>query len=810
MKVAAFVCLSLIALPVSLIAALPALNSIEPRGIQRGSEVVVKMNGDRLEDYEGLIFYSPGFTVKKVDKVAKNQVEMVIHVAPEVPLGNHMFRLRTKSGISVIRQIFVGPYPNVVEVEPNNDMETTQMVEFNQTIEGVIKNEDVDYFKLHAKKGQRISLEVEGVRLGWTGNNALFDPAISILNKDRFELATSDDTILLRQDGYLSVIAPEDGDYFIQIREASYRGSDLAFYRLHVGNFRRPDVVYPSGGKAGSKLNVRFIEGNGEAVEQEVQLPDEPSNGFMAFSNQDPAPSGNIVRVSPFENYLEVEPNNTMEEANKTGMTAPCALNGIIEKPGDEDRFMITLKKGTKVDFYGYAQSLGSPLDPVLVVTNIKGAGIGSNDDGGTGRRLDCKLSITAPEDGEYCVIIKDHLARGGPNYVYRIEAVSSVPELTFSSPHFGVNDSHTRQFIAVPRGGYYAILVNAVRNSISGDMKFAASNLPQGVTMLSETLPGTFNSYPLLFKAEADAPLAGNAVPVTLQPTKPEEQKATGRLAQVFDIVRNGNIVYHTQMVDQLPVAVVEELPFSLELEKPAVPLVANGILPLKVVAKRKEGFNAPIRVLMTWRPPGVNSEGEIDIPEGKSEAVFTLDANANVTPGDYKFTVLGESNAGNGTIYQAAPYCDVTIAPAHLTGTMDLAVVEQGKETTFVCKLDHAVPFEGEAVAELVGIPNGVVAEPAKIKKDTGEISFKLKTDPTTPVGKHTTVFCQVKVPAAGGTTLHRIAVGSTLRVDAPRKAPPPAAVAAAPTPAPKKEEAPKQLSRLEQLRLEQAAAK
>ncbi|TLD72203.1 peptidase [Phragmitibacter flavus] len=785
---------------------------MEPRGIQRGTEAVVTMKGDRLEDFEGLIFYSPGLTVKKVDKVAKNQVDMVIHVAPEVPLGNHMFRLRTKSGISVIRQIFVGPYPNVAEVEPNNDLDTTQLINFNQTIEGVVKTEDVDYFRLQAKKGQRISLEVEGVRLGWTGNNALFDPAISVLNKDRFEIASSDDTILLRQDGYLSVIAPEDGEYFIQIREASYRGSDLAFYRLHVGNFRRPDVVYPSGGKAGSKLNVRFIEGNGESTEQEVQLPAEPTNGFVAFLNENPAPSGNTVRVSAFENYLEVEPNDTMPQANKTAMTAPCAMNGIIEKPGDEDRFMITLKKGTKVEFFAYAQSIGSPLDPVLVVTNVKGAGIGSNDDGGTGRRLDCKLSITAPEDGEYCVIIKDHLSRGGPNYVYRIEAVSAVPELTFSSPHFGVNDSHTRQFITVPRGGYYAILVNAVRNSIAGDMKFAAKNLPPGVTLISDTLPGNFASYPLLFKAEADAPLGGAAVPITLEPTKPEEQKVSGRLAQVFDIVRNGNTVYHTEEVNQLPVAVVEELPFTLEIQKPTVPMVANGVLPLKVVAKRKEGFKAPIRVLMTWKPPGVNSEGEIDIAEGQTEAVFNLDCNANVTPGTYKFTVLGEANGGNGTIYQAAPYCEVVIAPAHLSGTMDLAVVEQGKETTFVCKLEHAVPFEGEAVAELVGIPNGVLAEPARIKKDTNEITFKLKTEPVTPVGKHTTVFCQVQVPAAGGgTTLHRIAVGSTLRVDAPRKAPPPkpAAVADAAKPAPPKPEAPKQLSRLEQLRLEQAGA-
>lgn len=812
MKILSVVCIGLMCVASAAMAALPALNSMEPRGLQRGQEAKVTLKGDRLTDFEGLIFYSPGFTVKHVDKVTKNQVDLYLHVAPEVPVGNHMYRLRTKSGISIIRQIFVGNYPSVVEVEPNNDLDTPQLVEFNQTVEGVIKNEDVDYFKIQAKKGQRISVEVEGVRLGWTGNRPLFDPAISLLDKNRFELASSDDTVLLRQDGYFSVIAPEDGEYFVQIREASYRGSDNSFYRLHVGNFLRPDVVFPAGGKVGEKMKARFISSNGESVEQEIQLPNEPSDQFMAFLNDNPAPSGNIMRASPFDNFLEVEPNDTHAQANKTGMTAPCALNGIIEKPGDEDRFVINLKKGMKVDFFAYAQSIGSPLDPVLVVTNDKGAAVGSNDDGGAGRRLDCKLSITAPADGDYTVVIKDHLKRGGPNFVYRIEAVSSLPMLAFSSPHFSVNDSHVRQFIPVPRGGYYAILVNAVRNNVSGDMKFATENLPKGVTLLSEVFPGNLTSYPLLFKADADAPIDGAAVPITLQPTKPEEQKVTGTLNQVFDIVRNGNTVYHTQTVHQLPVAVVEEMPFTLEIEKPKVPLVTNGLLPIKVIAKRKEGFKNKIRVLMTWRPPGVNSQGEVDIPEGKNEAEFTLDANANAAAGRYKFTVLGEADGGNGTVYQAAPYCEIDIAPAHLAGTMNLAVAEQGQETTFVCKLDHAVPFEGEAVAELVGIPAGAQAESMKINKETQEITFKVKTAPTTPVGKHTTVFCQVKVPQpGGGTSLHRIATGATLRVDAPRKAPAPkpAAVAAA-KPEAKKEEAPKQLSRLEQLRLEQAAAK
>lgn len=803
--------LTVLVIPIAVRAAMPEFSATQPRGLQRGMDTKVTFTGNRLEDFEGVIFYSPGISLKSVDKVEKNKVETTFTVSPEVPLGNHFLRLRTRSGVSFMRQIMVGPYPGLDEKEPNNDFETPQLVGFNQTVEGVVVSEDVDYYKITAKKGQRISLEVEGMRLGYIA----FDPFIAVLNAERFELISSDDTVLNRQDGYLSMVAPEDGDYIIQVREASYRGSGNSYYRLHIGSFHRPDVCYPSGGKIGSTQKIKFIEKNGDFTEEDVALPAEPVDRYPVYLKNDPAPSGNIVRVRPYDNTLEAEPNDDFAHATNSGATAPIALNGIIEKPGDIDFFKFKLTKGQKVDFFTYAQTLGSPLDSVMVIYNAKGASVGSNDDGNTGRRrLDSKFTFTAPEDGEYAASVTDHLSRGGPNFVYRIEAEASVPDVAFSSPNYGVNDSHKRQFIAVPRGNRYATLVNVTRNNASGDMTFELPNLPPGVKLLTPKIPGNQSSYPLLFEAEPTAPLGGAAVPIVLKPTD-ANQKVEGKLEQVFDMVRSGNTIYYTETLDKLPVATIEEVPYTLELVKPAVPIVSNGMLDLKVTAKRKEGFKAPIRVLMIWRPPGVNSQGEVEIPAEKNEAIFTLDSKADVAPGTYQFTVLGESDGGNGTVYAASPFTDVTVAPAFLSGTIPLTAVEQGKETDFVCKLEQTLPFDGEAVAKIVGAPNGVTVEDLKINKDTKEAVFKIKTDATAPVGKHTNLFCQVMVPVPGGVAIHRIAGGATLRIDAPSKAPAPivaanpqAAVAkTAPADAPKK-----QLTRLEQLREEQnkAAAK
>lgn len=124
----------------------------------------------------------------------------------------------------------------------------------NSTIHGIVENEDVDLFAITATKGQRISVDVEAMRLG----TFLFDPYVAILDDKRFELATVDDAPIAKQDGILSILAPADGRYFVQVRETSYGGNGNCRYRLHVGTFPRPSAVYPSGESGAKKSQSIF------------------------------------------------------------------------------------------------------------------------------------------------------------------------------------------------------------------------------------------------------------------------------------------------------------------------------------------------------------------------------------------------------------------------------------------------------------------------------------------------------------------------------------------------------------------------
>src|SRR2546427_615139 len=81
-------------------------------------------------------------------------------------------------------------------------------------------------------------------------------PLVCIMDMHRFELATNDDSALVKQDSLASVIIPKDGSYIVTIRESSYGGSGNSHYRLHIGTFPQPTAVCPSAGRAGEEGQV--------------------------------------------------------------------------------------------------------------------------------------------------------------------------------------------------------------------------------------------------------------------------------------------------------------------------------------------------------------------------------------------------------------------------------------------------------------------------------------------------------------------------------------------------------------------------
>ncbi|MDG1897768.1 MAG: PPC domain-containing protein [Fuerstiella sp.] len=783
----------------------PTLTVITPRGIQRGAEHVVTFSGARLKDAEEVLFYDPGFEVVKIEPDEKNAniVRATIKVAPDCELGEKTAQVRTKTGVSDYRTFFVGALPAVPEKEPNTEFSAAQAIEQNVTVEGVVQNEDVDYFVVEAKKGQRLSVEVEGMRFGQT----LFDPYIAILDAKRFELSAVDDSPLVRQDAVTSITVPEDGKYIIEMRESGYGGNGNCRYRLHVGQFPRPTAIFPAGGKAGDEVEFTFIGDAGGPIKQKVTLPADGRSEVQVFAQDDRgiSPSGHTVRVSPDPNAFEVEPNNSLAEA--TAVAFPSAFNGVLEAAGDHDYIKFNAKKGQTYEVECYGRRIRTGIDPVMHIFRIKdGKALSGNDDS---RGPDSYIRFAVPEDGEYAVRIMDHLGRGGEDFVYRVEFQAVVPKLTLGIPRTA-RYSQNRQRIYVARGNRFGSIISASRANFGGELVLEDMQLPAGVNIVAAPMPANLNTMPVMFEAAADAPLGGALVDFRAK-LNDESKNISGRFQNRADFVISapGQSLYVWKDVERLPVVVVDELPFSIEIVQPQVPIVRNGSMQLKIVAKKKEGWDEQISVQFPFRAPGIGATSSVKIPKGQTEVLYPLSANGNAAIGKWPVYALGSANVG-GSAWVSSQMATLEVAEPYVGLAIQRASVELGQETEIVAEVSILKDLAAPAKVQLVGLPHKVTAPALEITKDTKELVFKVKTEADSPAGNHKNIFCQVVVTVNNEPITHARVGGTELRVDKPlpkpvaapakKPEPKPAAVAAAPKPP-----VVKRLTRLEKLRLE-----
>lgn len=786
-------------------AASPSLGNIAPRGAQRGTEAVLTFQGGRLADAQEVLVYSPGITVKKLEVVNDAAVKATVQIAPDCPLGEHGFRLRTASGVSDYRTFWVGALPCVDEKEPNSEFDKPQSIALNTTVHGSIGGEDVDYFEVECKKGQRLSVEIEGMRLG----GGFWDPYVAILDSKRFELAYSDDAPLTGQDGGCSIVVPADGKYVIQVRESSFGGG--AQYRLHVGTFPRPTAVIPAGGKPGEELDVTFVGDPAGPIKQRVKLPAAPDHDYRLHCRTPDgiSPTGFKFRVANLPSVLDTPAANAPAGAPNGG-PAPVAFNGTIAAPGETKYFKFAAKKGQVFDVHCYARRLGSPLDSVMYVSdagpnNAVGATRVGNDDA---VGPDSYFRFSAPEDKEYYLWLHDHLKKGGPDYFFRVEVTPVEAKTTTGIPKVDGNNvsNQDRQAVAVPKGNRFATMVNVSRADWGGAAAVGFDKLPPGLAFVADAVDPGLGQVPVVFEAKPDAPVGGLLVEFRVKPADPKVSAASRTDLDVNFCIGLNNTPFHRVFTDRVAVAVTEAAPFSIEVVEPKAGVPQNGSMNLKVVAKRAPGFKAPITVFPLFTPPGMGIQGSAVIPENGTETLLPMNAAPNAAARRWKTAVTAVSDAGKGPVWVSSQLFTLEVAPPLVAFAQERAAVEQGQKTQVFVKVTVNTPFPGEAQVKLLGLPAKAAAKDLKLTKDSKEIAFDVTTDKATPAGKHG-VFCQVIATVNGETVVQSVG-GNELRVDVPL--PPKAtAVAAAPakpaTPAPAQPQA-KRLTRLEQLRLEQ----
>ncbi len=752
---------------ISAFAGSPSVGQVVPAAGQRGTEAEVTLSGNNLGDARTLLFDQPGVECVSVSEVTAGKFKAKLKIAADARLGEYAFRAITNSGVGDVRLFYVTPYPVVKEADEDpKDPYKVQPATLGTTYYGSAPGEDQDHFEVELKKGQRLSAEVVGVRLS-TGS--FFDGHLKITNAVGKELAEVDDCAFTRQDPATSIIAPEDGKYRVILRDSTNNGSGACNYLLHLGSHPRPTVTYPLGGMAGETVKFTMLGDAGGPYEQTVKLPAEPQDKFEIIAQKDglSAPQPNFVRVSPFPNVMEVEPNNTIETATPVKTALPVALNGIISEKGDVDYFRITAQKGVVYEINVRARMLRSPLDSVLEIYNEKGARLALNDDAGG---PDSYLRWTAPNDGDFFIQVHDQLMRGGPLFAYRVEITKVEPTLITYLPEMVINSSQQRRAVPVPKGNRYATLVQLKRADVGGEATLEPKNLPAGVTAAFDKVDKSVDRIAMVFEAKPDAAPAQKSFTIAATLTEPPKDVKVGtRVAHRVEVSENGNNkAYYGVDENALPIAVTEEIPVTINCIQPKVPLLQSGSMALKVVAQRRNDYKGPIDFQVLYAPPGVGTPGTVTIPEGKNEGEITISGNGNAPIAKWKTAIVGTADFGKGPTWFSTQLFELEVAAPFVTGTIVRTFIDQGGEGSMTVKIEQKAEFSGKAKIALVGLPEGVISEEREITKDSTEVKFPLKATPKAQTGQHKTIFASFTLVRDGETMTNTIASGGILRVD------------------------------------------
>ena len=188
-----------------------------------------------------------------------------------------------------------------------------------------------------------------------------------------------------------------------------------------------------------------------------------------------------------------------------------------------------------------------------------------------------------------------------------------------------------------------------------------------------------------------------------------------------------------------------------------------------LKVVAERKPDFKGKINLALLYSPPGIGTAGSAEIKENENEGSVAISATGDAQTKKWKITVVASADSGKGPVWVSTQLADLEIIPPFVGGQVVRTFVDQGDKTVVTVKLQQKAPFEGKAKVQLLGLPNKVTAADREITKDDTEVKFEVQADKTSPVARHSTLFCQVAVIQNGEPILQSFAQGGILRIDA-----------------------------------------
>ncbi|XHR30791.1 MAG: hypothetical protein ACFUZC_09550 [Chthoniobacteraceae bacterium] len=448
-----------------------------------------------------------------------------VDAAPDAAPGPRELRLRGTAGISNPLTFCVGTFPETLKSEAaGKKLTDAPRVTLPAVINGQIPPGGVDHYAFTAPAGARLVVALQGRDLipyladavpGW------FQPVVALYDAAGREAAFSG-AFRFNPDPVFCYDVPKPGTYYLEIRDALYRGREDFVYRVRVGAFPFVTGIFPLGGPVGSAAAVDVSGWNLDTARRIIAPSKEAGSFHPANLSNGLSVSDVTFAADTLPEVTETEPNDTLKTAQL--VTPPLIVNGRIDKPGDIDQYRFSCKAGETLVADVAARRLNSPLDSWLRLTDAEGRQLAFNDDredlaaGLLTHQADSAFAFPIPADGVYSLQIGDTQHKGGPEYAYRLRIGPPRPDFALRWVPSAVNgkpgSSVPVTIYAMRRDGFSGDIALSLKNTPPG-FRLDGATIPAGMTKVqaSVTLPPEPLDAPAYLFAEGRATVGGTAV---------------------------------------------------------------------------------------------------------------------------------------------------------------------------------------------------------------------------------------------------------------------------------------------------------
>ena len=748
-----FVAFTFVAFPFGAFAQ-PKINSLSADWIQRGVTLNVTIAGEQLGSVTGLVFSGeaglsasimaeaapvPAVTIESTAKgivaaapAAKDSAKALkirLTAAADAALCEREVRAVGVQGISAPLTVTVGSVAEIPEAEPNNTPELAQKISVPAVIKGVVNAAtEIDSFRFTAKKGEQLVLEVLAQRKG-----SPLDSSLAVLDSKGRELARSED--VLGFDSLIEFTAPEDGDYFAQLRDFQYRGTGDYRYRLFVTALPYVTSIFPFGGQRGQPVEIALAGSNLQGAEKMTLSIDASSPlGRQEIRLNTPRGLSNPIQfdVRDLPELTEREPN---DDTNASVVTMPVIINGRVGAPKDADRFTFKAAADGKVIAEIEARRFGSPLDALLAV--YAGDALVAQNDDAAGS--DARIEFDVKKDAAYTVVLRDLTGRGGANYGYR---------LALRPPSAAAGASLVAKFfpdaVRLHRNGRTRVRVEIVRVGFDGPVRVTARDLPPGVSQQPIVIPAGRNEGDLLLTGAPESALGTQPLLITASAVSGGRELTATATAITLD---GGERAFREGFL-----SVLETTPFTIDALTVGAGMDQLQSATIDVAVNRAPGFNGDVKLTAVGFVSGREAIA-------RSLAVKELVVKGDARSAQLKLTAAIDSELGSRQVFvrgeamhQGQPMVEfsqpvavtVTQIPFVLSATpakISLNAPPAGATNVDEVELKVAVNrrgFAGELPLVVKGLPDGVRVEGTNVPANAGELVMKFlasgKTPPTT----------------------------------------------------------------------------